>query len=606
MKRLGFILLFLVTAFSVSAQDEVSFKTICKKQVVVGEQFQVSYELTGDGSNFEAPNFTNFEIVGGPFSSQSSSVQIINGSVTKSTTHTYSFYLRAIKEGTYTIPSATITVDRKKVKSSTEEITVVKDSSVVAGSNSSGNASSGAKEVFLEASPSKKTAYIGEQLLLRYKIYYTIPISQLSISKAPSYSGFWMKDVTDNNGTLQQSSIVRNGTEYHVATIQEIVLIPQKSGTLTIDPLDISCIAQIKNENRQSRGYDPFDNFFGDIMGSSYTNVKKEIKSQPIDIEVKALPTKDKPSSYKGAVGQFTFTSSIDKTEMKSNDAFTVTYTVSGNGNIELLELPKPVFPPDFEVYDPKITNNTKSNSYGISGTKKAEYVVIPRVSGDFTINPTEFSYFDPAKNRYVTLSSDQYKLRVERSANEGSSGIIYAGGQEAIKVVGSDINHIMTVGKLKKDSALLFGSPLYFILIVLMVVIFTVGFVLYKKVNKFNQNQVLVRNKKATKVAKKRLQNAHNYLKIKDSSHFYEEFSQALWGYISDKLNISRSQLSMDTVKEMMESKNVPEDIVNQFIELLNSCEYARFAPGDPEKKMEELYDKGVEVITKAEKNLN
>ena len=595
-----------MTAFSVSAQDEVSFKTICKKQVVVGEQFQVSYELTGDGSNFEAPNFTNFEIVGGPFSSQSSSVQIINGSVTKSTTHTYSFYLRAIKEGTYTIPSATITVDRKKVKSSTEEITVVKDSSVVAGSNSSGNASSGAKEVFLEASPSKKTAYIGEQLLLRYKIYYTIPISQLSISKAPSYSGFWMKDVTDNNGTLQQSSIVRNGTEYHVATIQEIVLIPQKSGTLTIDPLDISCIAQIKNENRQSRGYDPFDNFFGDIMGSSYTNVKKEIKSQPIDIEVKALPTKDKPSSYKGAVGQFTFTSSIDKTEMKSNDAFTVTYTVSGNGNIELLELPKPVFPPDFEVYDPKITNNTKSNSYGISGTKKAEYVVIPRVSGDFTINPTEFSYFDPAKNRYVTLSSDQYKLRVERSANEGSSGIIYAGGQEAIKVVGSDINHIMTVGKLKKDSALLFGSPLYFILIVLMVVIFTVGFVLYKKVNKFNQNQVLVRNKKATKVAKKRLQNAHNYLKIKDSSHFYEEFSQALWGYISDKLNISRSQLSMDTVKEMMESKNVPEDIVNQFIELLNSCEYARFAPGDPEKKMEELYDKGVEVITKAEKNLN
>ena len=160
-----------------------------------------------------------------------------------------------------------------------------------------------------------------------------------------------------------------------------------------------------------------------------------------------------------------------------------------------------------------------------------------------------------------------------------------------------------MTVGKLKKDSALLFGSPLYFILIVLMVVIFTVGLVLYKKVNKFNQNQVLVRNKKATKVAKKRLQNAHNYLKIKDSSHFYEEFSQALWGYISDKLNISRSQLSMDTVKEMMESKNVPEDIVNQFIELLNSCEYARFAPGDPEKKMEELYDKGVEVITKAEK---
>lgn len=606
MKRISFILLLLVTAFSVSAQDDVSFKTICKKQVVVGEQFQVSYELTGDGKNFEAPNFTNFEIVGGPFSSQSSSVQIINGSVNKSTTHTYSFYLRAIKEGTYTIPSATITVDKKKIKSSTEEITVVKDNSVSTGGSATASAGTGTKEVFLEAIPNKKSAYIGEQITLRYKIYYTIPISQLTISKAPSYSGFWMKDVTENGGTLQQSSIVRNGTEYHVATIQEIVLIPQKTGTLTIDPLDISCIAQIRQDNRQSRGYDPFDNFFGDIMGTSYTNVKKDIKSQPIDIEVKALPTKDKPDSYKGAVGQFTFTSSIDKTEMKSNDAFTLTYSVSGNGNIDLLELPKPNFPPDFEVYDPKITTNTKSNSYGISGTKKAEYVVIPRVSGNFTISPTEFSYYDPAKNRYVTLSSDKYELKVERSANEGNSGIIYAGGQEAIKVVGRDINHIMMTGKLKKEGSLLFASPLYFIIIILMLAVFVAGLILYKRINKFNQNQVLVRNKKATKIAKKRLQSAYNYLKIKDSSHFYEEFSQALWGYISDKLNISRSQLSMDTVKEMMASKNVPEDIINQFIELLNNCEYARFAPGDPEKKMEELYAKGVEVITKAEKNLN
>lgn len=604
MKKIGFILLFLMSVFVMNAQDDVSFKTICKKQVVVGEQFQVSYELTGDGTNFEAPNFTNFEIVGGPFSSQSSSVQIVNGSVTKSTTHTYSFYLRAIKEGVFTIPAATITVEKKKIKSTTEEIRVVKDNSVVTEVTRGGN-SGNTKEVFLEASPNKKTAYIGEQIFLRYKIYYTIPISQLTISKAPSYSGFWMKDLTENNGTIQQSSIVRDGVEYHVATIQEIVLIPQKAGTLTIDPLDISCIAQIRNENRQSRGYDPFDNFFGDIMGSSYTNVKKEIKSQPIDIEVKALPAKDKPTSFKGAVGQFTFTSSIDKTDMKSNDAFTVTYTVSGNGNIELLELPKPVFPPDFEVYDPKITTNTKNNSYGISGNKKVEYVVIPRVSGKFTIEPAQFSYYDPAKNKYVTLTSDRYELHVERSANEGSSGIIYAGGQEAIKVVGRDINHIMMNGNLKKSNVLLFGSPLYFILIGLMFVIFVAGMVFYKRVNKFNQNQVLVRNKKATKIAKKRLQNAYNYLKIKDSAHFYEEFSQALWGYISDKLNISRSQLSMDTVKEMMENKNVSEDIVNQFIELLNNCEFARFAPGDPEKKMEVLYEKGVEVITKAEKNL-
>ncbi len=605
MKRFGILILCLMTAFALKAQDDVSFKVICKKQVVVGEQFQVSYELSGEGKNFEAPNFNNFEIVGGPFSSSSSSVQIVNGSVTKTSTNTYSFYLRAIKEGKFTIPAATITVKKQKVKSTTAEIEVVKDNSAITdkgGTKATGNA----KDVFLEAVPNKLSAYIGEQITLTYKIYFTIPISNLSISKAPSYSGFWTKDVTENNGVLQQSSIVRNGQEYHVATAQEIVLIPQKAGTLTIDPLNISCIAQIRNEKQQQRGYDPFENFFGDIMGSGYTNVKKELKSQPIDIEVKPMPAKDKPESFKGAVGQFTFTSKIDKTEMKSNDAFTVTYTVSGKGNIELLDLPKPNFPPDFEVYDPKISTNTKNNSYGISGSKKAEYVVIPRVSGDFTIKPTEFSYFDPSKNKYVTLESDIYELKVERSANEGNSGIIYAGGQEAIKVVGSDIMHIMIVGNLQKSGTMLFASPLYFIVIIAMIIIFAAALIIYKKVNKFNQNQVLVRNKKATKIAKKRLHNAYSYLKIKDQNHFYEELSQALWGYISDKLNIARAKLSMDTVREMMSGKNVSEDIINQFIELLNNCEFARFAPGDPGKKMEELYEKGVEVITKAEKNLN
>ena len=321
MKRVGLFLLFLMALFPLRAQDDVSFKVICKKQVVVGEQFQVSYELSGEGKNFEAPNFINFEIIGGPFSSSSSSVQIINGSVTKTNTNTYSFYLRAIKEGKYTIPAATITVNKKKVKSNSFDIEVVKDSSVAASNKNGAKATTGnVKDVFLEAVPNKKTAFIGEQITLTYKIYYTLPISNLSISKAPSYSGFWTKDITDNNGVMQQSSIVRNGQEYHVATVQEIVLIPQKSGTLTIDPLSISCIAQIRTERQQQqRGYDPFESFFGDIMGSSYTNVKKELVSQPIDIEVRQVPTTDKPESFKGAVGQFTFTSKIDKTEMKSN-----------------------------------------------------------------------------------------------------------------------------------------------------------------------------------------------------------------------------------------------------------------------------------------------
>ena len=609
MKKFLYIILFyFISIYSLEAQSDVSFRTICKKQVAVGEQFQVSYELNGDGKDFRAPNFTNFEIIGGPFTSTSSSVQIINGSVSRTNTQTFSYHLRAIKEGNYTIPSASITVDKKKITSEPCEITVVASPSGSSSYNTTTNtqkASVGAKDVFLKATPNKKTVYQGEQILLTYNIYYTIPISQLSVSKSPSYSGFWTKDITENDGTLQQSSTVIDGQQYNVATIKEIVLFPQKPGNLIIDPLDLTCVAQIRQQRNRSQGYDPFEDFFGDVMGTSYTNVRKDIKSQPIAIEVEPLPTANKPNSFKGAVGQFTFTSKIDKNELKVNDAFTLTLTVSGKGNIELLELPKPVFPPDFEVYDPKISTTVKNNALGIYGSKKAEYIIIPRVSGDFTLEDIEFSYFNPSSKKYEILKSDIHNIQVQKGASNNSSAI-YTPGQADIKYLGNDIRHINVNNKaLGITGHLFFMSPTYIAIIVIMAIIFIVTLVIYKKVNKFNKNQVLVKNKQATKIAKKRLKNAHNYLVSNDQNRFYEEFSQALWGYISDKLNIVRSQLSMESVREIMLSKNVSEDIVNEFVDLLNNCEFARFAPGDPSKKMDELYQKGIELITKAEKLL-
>ncbi len=610
-RKLLYIIAFLfASTYSIEAQTDVTFNTICKKQVSVGEQFQVSYELNGDGKDFKSPNFNNFEVIGGPFKSTSSSVQIINGSVSKTNTQTYSFHLRAIKEGTFMIPQASITVDKKKITSEPCEINVVasRNGSTYSGGNSNNTTQirDVSREVFLEAIPNKKKVFLGEQIMLTYKIYYTIPISQLSVSKSPSYSGFWTKDVTDNNGTLQQSAIMRDGQQYNVATIQEIVLFPQKTGKLTIDPLDINCIAQIRQQRNRSQGYDPFEDFFGDVLGTSYTNVRKDIKSQPITIEVEPLPTANKPESFNGAVGQFTFTSKIDKSELKVNEAFTLTLTVSGKGNIELLELPKPVFPPDFEVYDPKITSSVKDNALGINGSKKAEYIIIPRVSGDFNIEQTKFSYFNPSLGRYETLSSEVHKIQVNKGEATTENGAIYTPGQADIKYLGKDIQHINTNdNKLNIIGVMFFLSPTYIIILILMVVIFITAIIINNRKNKFNKNQVLVKNKQATKVAKKRLLSAYNYLKDNNQNGFYEEFSQALWGYISDKLNISRSQLSMDTVKEMMLNKNVSEDIVNEFVDLLNSCEFARFAPGDPNKRMDELYHKGIESITKAEKLL-
>ena len=607
-KLLYIILFCFVSIYSLEAQSDISFKTICKKQVSVGEQFQVSYELNSDGKDFRAPNFTNFEIIGGPFTSTSSSVQIINGSVTRANTQTFSYHLRAIKEGTYTIPSASITVDKKKITSEPCEIVVVASatgSSTYSGNSDNTKTNITAKEVFLKATPNKKKVYQGEQILLTYNIYYTIPISQLSVSKSPSYSGFWTKDITENDGSLQQSSTIIDGQQYNVATIKEIVLFPQKSGDLIIDPLDLTCVAQIRQQRNRSHGYDPFDDFFGDVMGSSYTNVRKDIKSQPITIEVEPLPSANKPSSFKGAVGQFTFTSKIDKNELKANEAFTLTLTVSGKGNIELLELPKPVFPPDFEVYDPKISTTIKNNALGIYGSKKAEYIIIPRVSGDFALENIEFSYFNPSLKRYETLKSDIHNIQVHKDTNTSSS-VIYTPGQADIKYLGNDIHHINVNNNiLSITGSTFFMSPIYIVIIVVMILTFAITLIIYKKVNKLNKNKALVKNKQATKIAKKRLKNAHNYLITNNQTSFYEEFSQALWGYISDKLNISRSQLSMDSVKEFMLSKDVSEDIVNEFVDLLNNCEFARFAPGDPSKKMDELYQKGIELITKAEKLL-
>ena len=610
-KLLNIMAIMFIAMYSLQAQSDVTFKTICKKQVSVGEQFQVSYELNGDGKDFRTPNFTNFEVIGGPFSSTSSSVQIINGSVTKTNTQTYSFHLRAIKEGRFTMPQASITVDRKRITSEPCEINVVASSNGSSSLSGSGKISNNsqtndnAKEIFMEAVPSKKKVYIGEQLMLTYRLFYTIPISQLSVSKSPSYSGFWTKDVTSNNGTLQQSSIMRDGKQYNVSTLQEMVLFPQKSGTLTIDPLDITCLAQIRQQRNRSQTYDPFEDFFGDVFGTSYTNVKKEIKSQPINIEVMPLPTANKPQSFRGAVGQFTFTSKIDKKELNVNEAFTLTLTVSGKGNIELLELPKPSFPPDFEVYDPKITLSVKDNALGISGSKKAEYIVIPRVSGDFTLDEIEFSYFNTSLERYETLKSETEQIKVNKIEGNSGNNVVYTPGQADIKYLGSDILHINTSNKLNITGVTFYMSTTYIIMLCIMIATFVTTLVIFKRRVQLNKNQVLKRNKQATKTAKKRLNNAYNFLKTNNQNSFYEELSQALWGYISDKLNIVRSQLSMETVKEMMLNKNVSEDIVNEFIELLNNCEFARFAPGDPNKKMEDLYQKGIEIITKSEKIL-
>jgi hypothetical protein len=465
------------------------------------------------------------------------------------------------------------------------------------------------KDLFLKVFPSKKTVYVGEQVVLTYKLYTKVPISSLSVERVPSYAGFWTKDITDNNGgALRQSSEYVNGTEYTTAEIQRVIIVPQRAGNLTLDPMTISCVAQIRTQSNNRQSNDPFDIFFNDpFFNRNITNIHKELSSSSLTIEVKNLPDNGKPASFAGAVGNYNFKSDIDKTQLKTNEAFTLTLTVSGTGNIELLKMPEPVFPPDFEVYDPKIVTSTNNTVNGMSGTKKAEYLVIPRRAGSFDLSPVEFSFFNVGNNSYSTLTSEAYTIEVEKgSGKESDEGGIYTTNQEGIKYLGSDIRHINTGDPhLKPTKTVFFASPAYFVALLALLVIFIILLLVLKKREQLSQDTAVNRNRKADKVARGRLKNAYQFLKAKDQEKFYVELSQALWGYIADKLGIERSKLSMDTVSETMKEKNVPEELTQQFVDTLNSCEFARFAPGSAEEKMDDLYQRGIDVISKAEKVL-
>ncbi len=602
------------------AQDNPTLTVSTKKQVMVGERFQVVFEANAEGKNFQAPSFDGLTVLGGPFTSTSSSFSMVNGSMSHTVKCTYTYALQAYQEGTVHVGSASLTVKGNKITSQPFDIKVIPDDGSHAapsgGGTSSGQGQSqqnttdsqvSGKDLFLRVIPSKKSAYVGEQVVLTYKLYTKVPVSSVSLSKMPSYAGFWTKDVSDNSGTLKQSSEYINGIEYTTAEIQKVIVVPQRSGKLALDPMTMECIAQIRTERNNNRSMDPFEAFFNDpFFNRNIVNVKKELSSQALTLEVKNLPENGKPASFAGAVGNYSFKSDIDKTELSTNEAVTLTLTVSGTGNVELLQMPEPVFPPDFEVYDPKISTSTNVGPQGLTGTKKAEYLAIPRRAGSFTIPSVEFSYYNSSTDSYEVLSSDPYEIKVEKGSGSDDGGGVFTSNQEDIKYLGSDIRHIMTGdARLKPTHTVFFGSAAYFVALLVLLLLFIILLFVLKKREQMSKDTAANRNRKADKVARGRLKNAYLHLKAKDQEKFYVEMSQALWGYIADKLGIERSKLSMDTVSETMKGKNVPDELTQQFVDTLNNCEFARFAPGSAEEKMDDLYQRGIDVISKAEKVL-
>jgi len=611
-KKIIILSLIVFTGLFGMANDQVRFVGVAKQVVKVGERFRVVYEINQDADNFRSPNFGSLQVLSGPSTSTNSSVQYVNGKMSQSYTMSYTYVVQATKEGDIVISPAKVIFDNKQIQSNSIKITVVKNAGAQQG-NASANkktTNSGilqADDVYIKATVNTKSPYLGQQVILTYKIYTKVPVSNLMVKKLSSFQGFWSKSLLGESQQYKQTTEVINGEEYIVAEINKFAIFPQKTGKLVIEPTEMECTVQLKVKNNRRRGHDPFEDFFNDpFFNRNVKNINTIIKSNPITVNVLPLPQNGKPANFNGAVGDFRLSSRIDRTTLTANDALTLTLTLSGRGNLELIELPDVKFPSDFESFDPKITSNIKTNSTGISGKKKFEYLAIPRNGGDFEIAPITLSYFNPTTKSYHSIFSEKYEIKVAKG-DVTSSGISYSSSaQEDIRFIGKDIHHIKNLPfNLKNKGEFLLLSNTFFVFLILPIIIMIIIIIVIAQLRKRKSNVGLMKNRKANKIAKSKLKAAEKYKKSGDNKAYYDEIAKALWGYISDKFGLSKSELSIETVADMLKDKNVEDNVTNNFINTLNSIEFARFAPGDASSKMENIYNEAATAIIEAEKAL-
>ncbi len=613
------LVILLICTANPFAQD-VQFTAQSKAVAVVGETFTLIYTLNAQGSNFRGPNIQGLDMLSGPNTSTSSSIRMVNGSTSMSITYTYTYLLQATREGSFSIPAATVSVNGKQYSSNALSIKVIKNSGSSGaqnqgttnqnlGTGSSGTGVTGSSnDVYVKAFASNSSPLQGEGIVITYKIFTKVPIAQINISKLSSFSGFWSQNLMKENDKLQQTTQVIDGEQYVVADIRKIALFPLKSGRLVIDPLELACVAQVRRQTKTRTGDPFFDDFFNDsFFNSGVANVEKTLKSNPVIISVRPLPEEGKPADFSGAVGNFTLRAEIDKTRLKTNEAVTLKCTISGRGNIQLIDKLNLTFPPDFETYDPKVISDIQTAASGISGNQVFEYLMIPRKPGKFMIKPVTFSYFDLEKKRYMSLSSPEFSLEVEKGAGEPGAVMTYSGAnKEEIKYIGSDIRHIKDDGiHLNIAGSRFFASIGFWLLLVIPLLFFLIFLVLWRKLAARRSDTVLMKNLRATKIARKRLQKAEEFQKSGKQDDFYIAISQSLWGYLSDKFSIPMAELSVESVHEALILKNVNETTVSQFIETLSNTEFARFAPGEKTVNMERIYNEALEIISKMEREL-
>lgn len=608
-------------ALGLSAQ-ELSFQGQAPRQVAVSQRFRLTYTLNADGSNFIGPEIKNFSVLQGPSFSTGQSITMINGKVDATSTTSASYILQATSAGTFTLPSAMISSNGKRLLSNTLTITVSNAGPNVPpqtqtpypqqpGSPRSQSQPPQAEDnvgsaISLRATVDNANPYQGEPITLTYKLY--TPTSRLSVGdlqKEPSFNGFWAQNLLKNATQFPQYTETVNGRKYIVAELGKYALVPQKSGALTIDPLnqDVSYEVQVRTRMQSPFHDDPFfKKFFDDsFFGSQSQVVRKTLKSNPVTVHVKSLPQASQPIDFTGAVGRFGLEASVDKHKLNANDALTLRVAVSGSGNINLLEKPDISFPPDFEVYDPKIIDNFR-NTGNTSGTRTFEYIVIPRAAGKFTIPAVQYAYFDVGKNAYQHASSAPIDIEV----GKGSGNANQVNPQQSVKLIANDIRFLKnTPLGLTRLGSSFFTSWAYWFLTLLMLALFGAYLWIWNRNNRNRSDRLLMQRLKATRIATKRLRKAKNLLDHNQHNAFHDELALAMWGYISDKFNIPLSELSLETARGSLQSRDVSPEITDRFMQVLNDSNFARYAPPGQALNMGQLYQMAMEAITNTEQFL-
>ena len=584
------------------ADEPVRFSASAPSTVVLDQPFQLVFSVNATGRDLRAPEINNFDVLAGPFESHNSSYQMVNGRTTSSVSVSYTYTLQAKKTGTFTISSASIIVDNKKNISNAVTIKVLpadaatssKSQGGQSGSTNGNPTSISNENLFIRTDVSKTNVYEQEAILVTYKLYSLVDVVQCSPKKMNDFNGFMKQDI--NQPTNKQFSLEHyNGRNYTSVVLYKFLLYPQHSGVLQLDKWDFEAVIQVKSK-KAVRSI--FDDFF-----DSYTNVSKMLVAPAVKITVNALPS-GKPATYGGTVGKFSMNSSITSTQVKTNDAVTLKLNIEGNGNMKLIKNPTIKFPDGFEVYDPKVNNDFKTTSSGVSGSKTIEYMFIPRHSGNFEIPSAEFSYFDTQDKTYKTLHTPVYKLQVAKG--EGGESPTVVGNyvdKEDVKQLGKDIRYIQTsTFNLSKEEDPIFGTLLGWLMFLIPLLISLLLFIFFRKQAKDNADISLVKNKKANKIAQKRLKIAHKLLMEGNKEKFYEEVLKATWTYLSDKLSIQVSSLTKDRVESELALRKVDSTHINQFMQILNTCEFARYAPNSGQQEMGNLFDDTIQAISDLE----